>query len=105
VQDKVVLDATLKSAWADFATALSSSDKTAAMRTLSTPAQVKYGPVFDELGPYMAQIISSWSTPTTGVLSNEIAEYAIRRVLDGVKQLFFVYFVRDGYGIWRLGSM
>src|SRR5690242_5639787 len=46
VQDKVVLDATLKSAWADFATARSSSDKIAAMRNLSIAALVRYGTVF-----------------------------------------------------------
>ena len=105
VQDRAMLDAVLKSAWTDLTSALSAGDKTSAMRVLSSPARVKYGPVFDELAPYMAQIIPGWSPPMTGTLSAEIGEFAIRRTLDGLKQLFFVYFVRDGYGIWRLGSM
>jgi hypothetical protein len=105
VQDKAALEAMLKSQWADLAAALSSGNKPAAMRVLSAPARVKYGPVFDDLAPYMAQIIPSWSAPSTGVLSTEIGEFAIRRTINGVKQLFFVYFLRDGYGIWRLGSM
>lgn len=105
VHDRATLDAMLKSAWTDLTSALSAGDKSSAMRVLSSPARVKYGPVFDELAPYMAQIIPDWSPPMTGTLSSEIGEFAIRRVLGGMKQVFFVYFVRDGYGIWRLGSM
>jgi hypothetical protein len=105
VQDKAVLGALLKQAWTDMASALASGNKAAAMQGLSTSAQAKYGAVFDDLAPYMAQIIPTWSAPMTGSLSKEICELAIRRIVGGVKQLFFVYFIPDEYGVWRLGSM
>ncbi len=105
VQDKAALDRMLKVVWGDFVVALGSGSKDLAMNTMSVPARAKYGTVFDDLAPYMAQIVSDWSTPVLGRLSDEIGEYAIRRTVNGFNQLFFVYFLRDGYGSWRLGSM
>lgn len=32
-------------------------------------------------------------------------EYAITRTLDGVQTVFFLYFVKDPTGVWRLESM
>ena len=105
VTDKVATDAMLKATWSDFAAALARGDKNAALAAMSGPARVKYGPVLDALAPYMPEITLSWSAPITGALGANIAEFMVRRKIDTANQLFFVYFVRDGSGIWRLGSM
>jgi hypothetical protein len=55
--------------------------------------------------PDMASIVASFSTRRLGTLSSELGEYAITRNLDGVTNVFFVYFVKDANGVWRLDSM
>jgi hypothetical protein len=39
------------------------------------------------------------------LVSPGIGEYAVNRMIDGENQLFFIYFVRDADGVWRLDSM
>lgn len=68
-------------------------------------AQTKYGPVFDVLMPRMAEIVASYSAVQKLDISNGIAEYTVNRTLDGVEYLFFIYFLEDGDGVWRIDSM
>jgi sulfur relay (sulfurtransferase) complex TusBCD TusD component (DsrE family) len=104
-QDKALLDQTLKAIWGDFSNALASGDKWTAMGYFGIGAKAKYGPVLDVLAGHMSEMVSNWSPPRTGRVARDIAEYSIGRVISGVKRLYFVYFVSDSYGIWRLDSM
>jgi hypothetical protein len=99
------LDANLRAVWDGMKGALASGDKAAAMRYLDASAQRKYGPVFDALLPNMLQIVASFSAPQSVMLSGSLGEYAINRVINGENRIFFVYFGRNGDGVWRLGSM
>jgi hypothetical protein len=100
-----VLDAKLKALRSGMNAALAVGDKTAAMSYLSPAAQEKYGPVFDLLGPNMAESIASLSFPSGLDIQNQIAEYGINRTIDGVNRIFLVYFLRGADGVWRLDSM
>jgi hypothetical protein len=105
LDDPVKIDQQLQAAWNDMNAALINGDKPTAMNYLSPGAQSTYGPVFDALMPDMASIVASFSTRRLGTLSSELGEYAITRNLDGVTNVFFVYFVKDANGVWRLDSM
>lgn len=105
LDDAAKIDQQLRAAWNGMNNALIAGDKATAMNYLSAGAQTIYGPVFDVLMPDMASITASFSAPQTGTLSSEIGEYVITRNLNGATNVFFVYFVKDATGVWRLDSM
>lgn len=105
VQDPAQMDQRFAAMWNGMNDALIAGDKAAAMVYLSAPAQEKYGPVFDVLMPEYAAIVASFSPMYRGVLSGDMGEYVIKRNIDGVSEVFFVYFVRGNDGIWRLDSL
>jgi hypothetical protein len=102
---QTALDQTLRAVWSGMKTALSAGDKVRALRYLDASAQQRYGPVFDILLPTMPQIVGSFSDPQTVTLSGGMGEYAINRTINGENRIFFIYFGRNGDGVWRLGSM
>jgi hypothetical protein len=105
LDDPAQLDQRLKAVWNGMNTALIVGDKATAMNYLSTGAQAIYGPVFDKLMPFMSDIVASFSTPQMGTVSSDLSEYAVTRSIDGVNNVFFLYFTKDGNGVWRLDSM
>jgi len=103
--NQALLDQTLRAVWTGMKTALTSGDKTRAMQYLDVAAQQRYGPVFDILLPTMPQIAATFSDIQSVALSGRIGEYAINRTINGENRIFFIYFGRNGDGVWRLGSM
>lgn len=55
--------------------------------------------------PVMPAIVGTYSPIKTVTSSYEIGEYAVNRTINGVNRIFFIYFVRDENGVWRLDSM
>jgi hypothetical protein len=53
----------------------------------------------------MTQIVPGYSLLVQGDLSSDVAEYALTRTINGVKRIYFIYFIRDPDGVWRLDSM
>lgn len=72
---------------------------------LNYSAQQKYGPVFDLLMPQYASIAASFSPLQRSTYTPGYAEYAVNRIINGVNRVYLIYFLPDGYGIWRLDSM
>lgn len=105
VQDVEQLDALFQGIWGDMTTALVGGNKAAAMNELGSVAVQKYGQVFDALMSDMPSIVKGFSPLLRSSLSGVVAEYAIVRTQNGKRMLYFLYFVKDGDGIWRLDSM
>jgi hypothetical protein len=103
--DRDALDQRLRAMWAAMNDALVAGDKERALAHLSPHARVKYGPVFDQLLPDMPAIVASYSPLQRAALRPEFGEYAINRTLEGVNRIFFIYFERDGHGVWHLSAM
>jgi hypothetical protein len=103
--NQTALDQTLRAVWNGMKTALTAGDKTRAMQYLDASAQQRYGPVFDLLLPSMPQIAATFSDLQSVALSGGIGEYAINRTINGENRIYFIYFGRNGDGVWRLGSM
>jgi hypothetical protein len=99
------MDQTFKAIWNGMNNALLAGDKAGAMSYLTRSAKNKYGPAFDVLLPYMTGIIGSYSPLKRASISGDIGEYAVIRNDGGVNRLYFIYFSRDGDGIWRIDSM
>lgn len=105
VQGAEQVDQQLRQIWSGFTAALATGDKARALAYFNTQAKEAYGPIFDDLQPIMPQVAASFSALQTVTLDGEVAEYAINRTINGIDRIFFVYFVRDFDGVWRLDSM
>jgi hypothetical protein len=105
VQDKVALDRMLKGIFNEMSAALRAGDQATALKSFIGSAQAKYGAVFAVLAPWMPSILDSMSPIGQSSLGQEVAEYALKRVIDGKTKIYFVYFVQDADGVWRLDSM
>ena len=99
------VDALLHSLWNGTSAALAAGDKEAALTYLTPGAQQKYAPVFDALLADMPTIVASFSALQPVSLSPSIGAYAINRTIDGRDRIFFIYFLKDADGVWRLDAM
>ena len=99
------MDGLFQSVWNPMNAALTRGDVTGALVYLNSSAQERYGRVFNDLISDMPAIVSSYSAPQRVSVQGEFLEYAINRVIDGENQIFFVYLLRDGDGVWRMDSL
>jgi hypothetical protein len=104
-ESKSSVDTLLKAVWNTYTGTLASGRVDLALASLPAVTAARYKPVLEPLGPHFASIIPTWSTPMTGRLADDVGEYTIARNIDGQNRFFFIYFVRDDRGIWRLDSM
>lgn len=105
VHDTASMDAMFKNMWNGMNAALIAGDKGTALTYLTAGAQEKYGPVFDVLLPHMAAIVASYSPPARRSVGSDVGEYVIIHVINGKSHLFYIYFLKDYDGVWRLDSM
>ena len=104
-RDPARLDQMFRAIWNGLNNSLVAGDKFGAMRYLNTPAREKYGPAFDELMPFMPQIVASYSQLARSSISAQIGEYAVSRMDNGQRRLYLIYFVLDADGVWRIDEM
>jgi hypothetical protein len=76
-----------------------------ALSYFSSYARVRFQPILGALKPVLPHIVNTWSDLQEVSVTSRYAEYAINQVIDGVNRLFFVYFVRDDDGVWRIEAM
>ena len=105
VQDTAQIDQMLQTAWWGFATSLATRDTAQALQYFNAQAQQKFQSVFQTLATDLPQIVSSFSAPQLVSVTSDVGEYAINRTIDGVDRIFFVYFLRDVDGVWRIDDM
>jgi hypothetical protein len=105
VQDRAAVGTMLKGLWSAMTNTLGAGGMNAALGYLGTAARGRYAPVFSTLADLMPSLIASWGNPQIGSLSGEVAEVVVRRVINGVKRVHFVYLIQDDRGIWRIDSL
>ena len=105
VQDATQMDQMFNAIWNDMNNALVAGDKVTAMSYLNAAGKDKYGVAFDLLMPNYSAIASSFSPLKRLAISADIGEYAINRTIDGVNRIFFIYFLLEADGVWRIDSM
>lgn len=109
VQSLLGLDRVLKQKWEGMKTALASNNVANAVSFFNEPSQSKYQAIFQELSGSLAGIAANMEPIELDYAHQDIAEYQISRSEDIDGQLqeitYFIYFVRDKDGLWKLNQM
>jgi hypothetical protein len=103
--DENDIDARIRSAWSGMNSTLASSNTDSATQYFSPSVRGIYGPVLGSLAPHLPDIENDFSDITKVEINNDMAEYAVLRVLDGQTKVFLLQFSRGNDGVWRLSSM
>ena len=80
-------------------------DIDSALSYFTNNAKERYRPVFEALQLDMIDILNSWSPLQKSEITSEYAEFAVNRKINGVNNIFFIYFLRDGDEVWRIDTM
>lgn len=105
VLDPAAMDAKCNAIFLQMNTALLNGDVERALQYVSKASRDTYSPVFQELLPSFPGIIESYSPLQRSSVTATYGEYAINRTIDGVDRIFFIYFLQDEDGVWRIDSM
>lgn len=105
VQSRESMIALFTSAWDGMNKALVQGDLVAALSYLDNFGQKQYGPVFEVLKDKMPQIVQSYSRPQGVLITRNIGELAINRLYQGKNRIYFIYFMRNRNGLWKLHNM
>ncbi len=103
--EPTTMDQTIRSVWLSMTGALASGDIDGALVYFQNGSKNKYRDIFQALSGDLPSIMGSFSSLQESELYSNYGEYAINRDIDGENRLFFIYFIRDGDGIWRIESM
>jgi hypothetical protein len=98
-------DAPFQQAYSRLRMALLCGDINGAMAHLTEGAKERYQPVFEALAPHMMEIMNSWSPLQKSEITDDYAEFAVNRLINGVNRIFFIYFLKDEDGVWKLDTM
>ena len=95
------IDTLLRNVYEDTLVKLKAGDIKGALTAFTGGAQKKYSAVFAALGPNLPAAVDQLGLITDGEIGNSMAEY---KVVRGY-QTFFIYFILDEDGVWRIDGM
>lgn len=95
----------IRQTWANILAALTSSDVDLALNYAVPAAQANYRSVFKALQSDMGTIIGSFSELQIVSVHQDLVECAINRNIEGINRIFFIAFVKDNDGAWKIDSM
>jgi hypothetical protein len=102
VLDVAALDARLQARWHAMKDALRQGDLTRALDAMTLDARDPYRDLLTALTIPLSQIDQALTDPTLVELDENRAEYQMVRMDNGEATSYFVLFVRDVDGVWRL---
>lgn len=105
VEDVNSLRVTFETTYSYFTRSLVCGDVDLALSFMTTYSRNQYRPVLQELRPFFPITIGNWSPLQPSKITEEYAEFAVNKTVNGINRLFFIYFIRDSDGIWRIDSM
>jgi len=65
----------------------------------------KYGAILPNVVARASTLFGSMSAPQPSASGEDFIEFAVSRSINGQNHIFFIYFVLDEDGIWRIESM
>jgi len=98
-------DTLFLAAWNGMNDALLRGNVNEALAFFNARARPQYARVLQGLLPDMPALVGSYAPPQRVSVATTVLEYAVRRVIDGEENIFFVYLLRDADGVWRLDRM
>jgi len=102
VLTKAELDALLRTKWEGMRGALASNDVNKAMSYFDALTRDAYQRIFTALSPYLPQIAQELADIQFIQMMGTSAEYDIRTVRGGTEYSFYLLFVRDKNGLWKI---
>lgn len=99
------IDARLQALWSEIRNALAAGDIERALKYFAPGARQRYRAVLGDIASALPATFASFPPISPTAVVNGDAEYFVALVRNGRKYGYFLYFVRDGEGIWRLQSM
>ena len=100
-------DVPFMAVWDGFKAALLAGEKAAALEYVAFGSRERYERVFDDLSPSMPEVFAGLYNLKRMSVEAEIAEYFVNQREEGTNREmgFFVYFVKESDGAWRILSM
>ena len=104
VLSKGEMDVLLKAKWDEMKGALSQGNITEALNYFLKDSREEYREIFELLAPQLSSLVSAMREINMVEINGNMAEYYIRRFQRGVDISYFIYFIKDENGIWRISS-
>lgn len=84
---------------------LRAGDIPGAMAYFTATAAARYRPAFEQLSFSLPAVADQLGTVVEGSFAGDVAEYLVVQDLNGDRQGFFIYLVREGDGVWRISQL
>jgi len=102
VLSKTEMDSLLKGKWDGIKEAMISKDVSKATGYFIDHAQERYSGIFTALGDRLPQVVQDMQTISMIYLRNGVAKYRIRRTEAAGEITYYIYFVKDENGLWKI---
>ena len=96
------MDSIFQPIWNNVKNALNSNNISSALSYFESGARDKYANTFNLLQGHLSEIALDMSDIYLIRVTNGVAEYEMRKIEGGVEHAYFVKFVQDVDGVWRL---
>ena len=84
--------------------ALSQGDVDNALNYFVKDSREEYRDIFELLASQLSSLTSAMREINMVEITGNMAEYYIKRFQRGVDISYFIYFMKDGDGIWKISS-
>jgi hypothetical protein len=98
------MDTLLKSKWEEMKATLNQGNINEALNYFVTNSREEYREIFELLAPQLPALVSAMREINMVEIKGNLAEYYIKRFQRGADISYFIYFMRDENGIWRISS-
>lgn len=102
VLSRVEMDRLLKAKWEGMKNGLANGTIEEALKYLTTNSQTEYREIFELLAPQLPTLASGMNSITMIQFRGDIAEYYIKRFQRNTDISYFIYFVKDENGLWKI---
>jgi hypothetical protein len=102
VLSRTEIDALLQAKWEGMKTGLANGNIEEALKYLATNSQTEYREIFELLTLQLPTLASGMNNIAMIQFRGDIAEYYIKRFQRNTDISYFIYFVKDENGLWKI---
>ncbi|OGW38146.1 MAG: hypothetical protein A2Y97_01475 [Nitrospirae bacterium RBG_13_39_12] len=102
IMSKTEIDTLLKGKWEGMKEAMVIGDTNYALRYISSSAQEMYSYNFELMKDILPSIVQSMSDINLDELEDGVAKYHMNAIQDGTGYSFYVEFIKDDGGLWKI---
>ncbi len=102
VFDKTQVDTLLKGKWNGMKGAMTVGDESSALQYFADSSKKKYQGIFTAIKDKLPTIAANMNNVQMVYLKNGMAKYRIRRQQADGEMTYYIYFIMDGNGLWKI---